>query len=281
MTKNNEQRLSVQSIDAALREWRQGDFVLGEQWFIYRIDPQKTLAESSHSSESEDTNFHEVETKGLVLVTQTCDIARSCESRRFVQVAPLVEVGENVLQEIQRCKRPQYAFIPGAKEHCLVADLDRVMTAEKTVIAGWARQPGCSNDQEVRSFGRALARKRMRFAFPDDFSSCVNKLQRRFREKHSKISPEGEALRGLREIRARAAPSWNHSEVQLMFWFIREAEDVKFQGMGWNEFLDKWLDLIQPTGRYHEVEGQVTTLEDMTAKDYVESDPLDLDHLSS
>jgi hypothetical protein len=28
------------------------------------------------------------------------------------------------------------------------------------------------------------------------------------------------------------------------------------------------------------VEGAVVTLDDMTARDYVESDPLDLDHLS-
>ncbi len=126
-----------------------------------------------------------------------------------------------------------------------------------------------------------MARKRARFAFPDDFTTWVSRLQGRLQSKHSRLSPEGEALRGLREIRVRAAPSWKHPEVQLMFWFIREEEDVNFQDMGWNEFLGKWLNLIQPSGRYHTVEGQVTTLEDMTAKDYIESDPLDLDHLSS
>ncbi len=136
MIENKKQLLSVQSIDAALQEWRQGDFVLGEQWFIYRIDPKKTLAESSPLSESEEADLVEVETKGLIVVTQTCDIVRSCELRPFVQVVPLVEVPENMLKEIQRCRRPQYAFIPGAKDHCLVADLDRVMTVEKPVVSG-------------------------------------------------------------------------------------------------------------------------------------------------
>ncbi|MEM8809701.1 MAG: hypothetical protein AAGF01_27065 [Cyanobacteria bacterium P01_G01_bin.38] len=280
MTENNDQKLLIESVDASLKEWRQGDFVLGEHWFVYRIDPQQSLTESQQFDESEGNNLIEVETRGLVLVTQTCDIMRSCESRPYVQVAPLVEVGESSLREIQRCRRPQYAFVPGAKSYSLVADLDRVMTVEKTIVAGWVRQSGCSNDQEIRSFAQALARKQMRFAFPDDFTSWASKLQRRFREKHSKLTSEGEALRGLREIRVRAAPSWNHSEVQLMFWFIREEEDVRFQDMGWDELLDKWLNLIEPAGRYHEVDGQVTTLADITAKDYVESDPLDLDHLS-
>lgn len=281
MIENNDQQLSTQSIDSALKEWRQGDFVHGEHWFIYRVGLHKPLTEPSQLSEPESTDLVEVKTRGLVLVTQTCDIVRSCESRPFVQVVPLVEVEEDSLREIQSCRRPQYAFVPGAKDYRLVADLDRVMTVEKTVIAGWVRQSGCNNDQENRSFARALARKRMRFAFPNDFTSLVKKLQRRFREKHSKLTPEGEALRGLREIRVRAAPSWNHSEVQLMFWFIREEEDVKFQNMRWDELLDMWLDLIEPAGRYLSVNGQVTKLEDMTAKDYVESDPLDLDHLSS
>lgn len=280
MTESNDQQLSIESVDASLKEWRQGDFVLGEHWFAYRIDPKQPLTESPQFTESESSDLIEVETRGLVLVTQTCDIVRSCESRPYVQVAPLVEVEEDSLREIQRCRRPQYAFVPGATDDRLVADLDRVMTVEKTIVAGWVRQSGCSNDQEIRAFAQALARKRVRFAFPDDFISWANKLQRRFREKHSKLSPEGEALRGLREIRVRAAPSWNHSEVQLMFWFIREEEDVRFQNMGWNELLDKWLNLIEPAGRYHAVDGQVTTLADITAKDYVESDPLDLDYLS-
>ena len=190
MIKNNDQQLSIELIDASLKEWRQGDFVLGEHWFAYRVDPQQPLTASPQFTEPEGNDLIEVETRGLVLVTQTCDIVRSCASRPYVQVAPLVEVEESSLQEIQRCRRPQYAFLPGAKDYRLVADLDRVMTIEKTIVAGWIRQLGCNDDQEIRVFARALARKRMRFAFPDDFTLWANKLQQRFREKHSKRSLE-------------------------------------------------------------------------------------------
>lgn len=270
----------VHEVDAALKKWCQGDFVLGEQGFVYRIDPQRPLTEASLDAGAEGSDLVEIEVRGFVVVTQTCDIVRSCSSRPFVEVVPLVEVDEQYLYEIQRGRRPQYAFIPGVAEHRLVADLDRVMTVEKAVVAGWERQPGCQSDREVRALGQALARKRVRFAFPDDFTEWAGKLQGRFREKHDKSSSEGEALRSLREIRVRAAPSWNDSEIQLMFWFIRHEEQVQFQGTGWDKLLQQWLKLIPVSGRFQSVEGQVVTLEDITAKDYVESDPLDLDHLS-
>jgi hypothetical protein len=277
---NNKQEEWFQKVDAALEEWRQGDFVLSEQGFVYRIDPQLPLTEESLDAGAEGSDLAESMVRGFVVVTQTCDIVRSCSKRPFVEVVPLLEVVEQRLNEIQRGRRPQYAFIPGCTEHCLVADLDRVMTVEKAVVAGWERKSGCQNDQEVRALGKALARKRIRFAFPDDFIEWTKKLQDQFQKKHDKFSPEGEALRSLREIRVRAAPSWNDSEIQLMFWFIRHEEQVQFQGTTWDILLQQWLKLIAQSGRFQFVDGQVVTLEDITAKDYVESDPLDLDHLS-
>ena len=66
-----------------------------------------------------------------------------------------------------------------------------------------------------------------------------------------------------------------------MFWFIRNEEQVQFQEKEWHQYLEKWLQLLPESGRFKSVHGLVVSLEDMTAKDYVESDPLDLDHLSS
>ncbi len=270
----------IQEIDAALKEWCQGDYVLGKHWFVQRCDPRRPITEASKDAAEEGVDLAESEVRGFVVVTQTCDIVRSPSSRPFVEVVPLVEVDEQSLYEIKRGRGPQYAFIPGGAEHCLVADLDRVMTVEKAVVAQWDRKLGCQSDQEVRSLGQALARKRVRFAFPDDFTEWAKKLQDRFRDKHDKSSSEGEALRSLREIRVRAAPSWNDSNIQLMFWFIRDEEQTQFRETRWDELLQQWLKLIPKSGRFQSVEGQVVTLEDITAKDYVESDSLDLNHLS-
>ena len=280
MAVDNEREAWIQEIDAALQKWCQGDYVLGEQWFIQRFNPKRPLTDESKDVAEKEVDLAESEVRGFVVVTQTCDIVRSCASRQFIEVVPLREVNEKYLHDIQRGRRPQYAYIPGAAEHRLVADLDRVMTVEKAVVAEWERKAGCSDDGEVRALGKALARKRIRFAFPDDFTELARNLLDRLQDKHDKASIEGEALRALREIRVRAAPSWNDPEIELMFWFIRHEEQIQFQGTGWEQQLTKWLALIPESGRFQSIEGLVVTLEDMTAKEYVESDPLDLDHLS-
>ena len=278
---NNQSDDWTKEIDAGIQNWCQGDYVLGEHWFIQRFNPKKPLTDESKSVTDEAVDLAEYEVRGFVVVTQTCDIVRSCISRPFIEIVPLVEVNEKELHEIQRSRQPRYAYIPGIAERNLVADLDRVMTVEKAVIIEWERKVGCSNDEEVRKLGQSLARKRVRFAFPDDFIELAKKLQNRLRDKHDKASPEGEALRALREIRVRASPSWNDTEIELMFWFIRDEEQLEFQGIGWEQQRTKWLELISESGRFKSIDGQVITLEDMTAKDYVESDQLDLDHLSS
>jgi hypothetical protein len=270
-----------QQVDTALKEWSQGDCVLGEQWFVHRFSAQCPLTDISRDALGDESDLVESEVMGFTVVTQTCDIVRSCTSRPFIEVVPLVEVDERNLYDVRRGRRPQYAFIPALAEKSLVADLDRVMTLEKAVAMQWERIPGCSMDWERRALGLALARKRIRFAFPDDFTRFSKKLQSRLQEKHDKSSDEGDALRALREIRVRASPSWEALEIELMFWFIRNENEPNFKGMGWHELLGKWLDLVPESGRFHLVEGQITTMENLSAKDYTESDPLDLDHLSN
>lgn len=96
----------VQEVDAALKKWCQGDFVLGEQWFVYRIDPQRPLTEASLDPGAEGSDLVEIEIRGFVVVTQTCDIVRSCSSRPFVEVVPLVEVDPR----LALCKRVNFNF---------------------------------------------------------------------------------------------------------------------------------------------------------------------------
>jgi len=272
--------LKAQDVDALLEQWRQGDCVVGEQWFLFQFSPSLPLTQASKDAaeEAPETEVAEAQVLGFVVLTQTCDLARSCEGRPFIEVAPLVEKGEH-LQEIKRGRRPQFAFIPGLEEEGLVGDLDRVMTVEKSLVAGWERVEGCLNDGDVRRFALALARKRARFAFPDDFVAYVSKLRQRLQSKHDKGSEEGQALRALREIRVRAAPSWDADGVEVTFFFIRDEEQVMFNGKSWDEWMESWLSRLPESSRFRDV-GFVVCLEDLTAKEYVESDPLDLDHLS-
>ena len=268
-------------VDTALQAWRQGDCVLGEHWFIHRFDPAVPLTEASAAVSDQGVDLAESAVRGLVVLTQTCDIVRTSRERPFLEVAPLVEVSAQVAHEIERGRRPVYAIVPALRTHGLVADLDRTMTVEKAVVAQWARIAGCRTDTEARRFALALVRKRARVAFPDDFTALVARLQARLLERHDKQSEEGRALRALREIRVRAAPSWEATTVEVTFWFIREEEAMDFEGKRWDILLDGWLQLMPASGRFRPVHGAVLALEDLTAKEYVESDPLDLDHLST
>lgn len=271
MTKPNDQPFAA--IDAALADWRQGDCVVeGEHWFVHRKEAGQRAADQ------ESATLVESEVPGFVLITQSCDIVRKYEDRPYVSVSPLAEVHESDLVVIRKGYRPQFAPIPALTAKKLVADLDRVMTVDKHVVAAWPRTKGCANDNEVRDFAKAVARKHGRFAFPDDFNEFVGNLGSRIKEKHGKESAEGKALKALAEIRVRAAPSWDAGEVELMFWFIAKPEDaaeVRKSGI-----LPSWETRIVPKGRFRHVLSQIATYQELTAEDYLESDRLDLDHLS-
>lgn len=274
---NGEKRVAV---NAALERWRQGDCVVGEQWFVHRLALDIPLTEGAVEAAGAGVDLAESEVRGLIVVSQTCDVVRDCGERPYVEVTPLVEVNDSTLPSIEHGHRPRYAFVPGLEEKALVADLDRVMTVEKAVVASWTRTPGCATDQEMRHLSQAFARKRARWAFPDDFTELAGKLQNRMKEKHDKQSEEGAALCALREIRVRAAPSWESETVELMFWFIRNEGEPNFKNQSWDTLLESWLKFVPSAGRFDSVHGAVVTLDDLTAREYVESDPLDLDHLS-
>jgi len=275
----------IRGVDEAIRVWRQGDCTLGEHWFAHRFAPALPLTEEAAKivtdAEAAGVDLAESEVLGLMVASQSCDVVRSCTERPFVEVCPLVELEEDVLKEVERGRRPQFAFVPGVAPRGLAADLDRVMTIEKAIVAGWERTPGCTDDPARRRLAKALARKRVRFAFPVDFTVLSNKLQSRLGDKHDKKSDEGRGLRALLEIRVRAAPSWDAPRVDVFFWFIRNDNDADLEGKSWADLLKDWLKLVPASGRFGSVDGLVATLEGLTAKDYVESDPLDLDHLST
>ena len=277
------------AIDQALRAWRQGDVSLDAGLeFLHladlscphgaaSIEVAKTLATAGEALEAGATPVLD-EVRGLVMLSQTCDVVRGCRARPFIEVAPLIEVPEQRVEEIRRLKRPAFAYVPITAGDRLVADLDRTMTVEKALVAGWARTPGWETDLEQRDFANALARKRSRFAFPDDFVSAAADLQRHLAARHNRQTAEGAHLRALREIRVRAAPSWDDGEVLLSWWFIKEGNPAEAD---WVAFLKGWLDLFDSTSRFRLDSFIACRLEDMTARDFVESDRLDLDRLSA
>lgn len=265
-------------IDAALQNWRQGDVVLGQAYeLVYLANTDLPLSPASAASPDTGLQYVGEEVAGFLVQTQTCDLVRSCQDRAYVQLHPLVQVAPDFLADVKKGRRPAYAYVPGLAEQGLVADLDRIMTVEKAVLADWLRIPGWHSDDEGRRLTDALIRKIGRFAFPDDFNLLCQSLQRRLKTKHEKQSDEGKALQALREIRVQASPSWSSPRIEIFFWFVLE-EDSEASLAG--KHLETWLALVPAKQPYCQIDGQIVFLEDLTAQEYLSSERLDLDYLS-
>ncbi len=271
---------ALRRVRDALPRWQQGDCVLGGE-VVLRSCPTRSPAKDRepHGDAGADGRYLAVSVKGFVVVSQTCDVIRDPADRPWVEVAALTEVSPEVLRQVRRARRPRYVFVPALEERRLVGDLDLVMTVEKNCLCEWERVRGCVTTREARRFAWSVARKRGRPAFPDDFVETVRDLLGRIREKSGRNSPEGRAIDALREIRVTASPSWHSEEISLFFHFILE-EDDPAQLAGGEKHVEAWLDRVKPAGRYVKREGILCTLEDVTAREYVNSEPLDLEYLS-
>lgn len=81
-------------VDHALKDWRQGDCVVGERWLVFRTDLERPLTPDGAAAAAEGADTAESEVFGLMVLTQTCDLVRKSSERPFVEVCPLVEVDE-------------------------------------------------------------------------------------------------------------------------------------------------------------------------------------------
>lgn len=134
-------KVELEQIDTALREWRQGDATLDDGVFLVHLAdkrfPLTTFAQERLADVQAEHNVFEVlsDVHGLAIVTQTCDVVRNCEGREYAEVSPLVQIEPDWIQDIQKGRRPRYAYLPGLADRNLVVDLDRTMTVEKAVVA--------------------------------------------------------------------------------------------------------------------------------------------------
>ena len=257
-----------EAVDAALAKWEQGDCLIeGEHWFV-----STALADG-------EVQTQESQVLGFAVTTQTCDLVRSVSTRPWVEVSPLVEISADRLAQVQKAQMIQFAYLPALAARNWVVDIDRTMTVHKSVVAQWTRTPSFLDHISGRTFSQALARKRSRKAFPDDFVEMIRELQSFVKAKHGKDSPDGRALEDLREIRVTPEPSWSGHDIKLTFWFIwhdwtKIEREVRASTAG------RWCSKVRASGRFTSVSHAGVILPDMRADEYVFSDPLDFDYLS-
>ena len=260
--------VSHDEIDAVTRTWRQGDFTL-TQTCIYRLSGPPNSGEIKESP-----------VRGLAVLTNTCDIVRTSRDRPYIEVCALFDWPADRAKEMIRVRRGlfrRYAYVPGAADLALVADLEQTMTVEKSILTTWKQSQGCVSDEERREFSRVVGQKRARPAFRDEFSGVARPL----RDWLDTVGKSGRRtnveLDWFREIRVLATPDWNADSIELFFLFILSDDSPAFdEGL----FLQEFEEFVRPVGPFVSVSGMVYQLADLRADEFVYSDRLEYDDLS-
>ena len=280
----------VERIEQALQEWRQGDATVDVGTFLVHLADKRTpLTNEARDAVArgdvdscEDVFEVLSPVKGLVVISQSCDIVRECSRSECVEVSALIRVEDDVTFEaIRKRRRLRYAYLPGLADRKLVADLEKTMSVEKAVVAGWSRIEGCRTDRERATFAEALARKRGRFAFPDEFNVGLRGFRDRLRRVEGKKTPAGDLLAVLDEIRVQASPHWGAAKVTVFFWFLAEpAKIADFNAA--RGIIQGWMNAMNLSGGFALAEPAFDVVEpqDMTVEQYQASHALDYDDIS-
>ena len=302
-----------------LGTYRQGDVVaLDRQVWIAHGDIPTTTYAKEHAATGKLSGMYEEASAGVAVLTQTCDlIPRPDRSRPFVAVAPLVELEERDTMDARRGRRPRYAHLPSYEDGRFCVDLDRITTIETGVLLKYARTPGLLTDQDRAAFGKAVARKFLRFAFPDDLPRALARWRDHVVSKHDKEnSPEGTLYRHALDVRLSVADTWDADAIDVTVSVLfppgflppphpdmdpevgsietiasmpatriaqRLCDGVTDPTVGalMCERLEQlWADRCVPTGTVRSIEFQLLGADDMTVDSYLKSYSSDLDFLS-
>lgn len=281
-------------LQMVIRLWSQGDCAIGELpilWGFAQDDPlTATAREQAREGEPVlGVSIAAEAVDGLVVVSQTCDIVRGLSDRPFVQVAPLVRTDETDLVLIRARMRPRFAYLPALAGECLIADLDRVFTVEKTLLARWNRVPSCEDEGQRRSFSETIRRYYNRPALPDSFVQGVRGLEAWFREKHDRVPDPpkkgptpfhpGACLRALEMVLIRANPSWEASSFHVDFLLVRKSDEDGISAETWKKFMDVCKGKVTLPAQITSGWSEMPLLH-LQAKRYLESEVLDFDYLS-
>ena len=251
----------------------------GPRDFLFQIDPSLPLTSEARDAVAQDPEgaFVVQPVEGLMVISQTCDIVKDCLKFPFVEVAPLVTLASPDFKEACLGARPRFVTVPGLHAASQAADLDRVLTVEKSCLTRWPRQVGCTSDFDRRNLGRLLARKRQRAALPDAFAPWFKPLRKRWAKWSGSKAAEAAVFDELQEIRVQASPSWEEESIQLQFWFILKDEAPVGDR---SQVLGDWLRRLSPAAPFTRVEGRMVRYADIQASDYINSDALELEQFS-
>lgn len=268
------------SEEGRLVEWQQGDFSLECGDFLFR-----DCAEEEEAGEDPSEIVLDSSVEGFAVISQTCEIVRDAEQVPYVTVCPLIQIDDAHVQNIEKGQAPRYGILPGAPNGLFV-DFSRTMSVSKSLLTTWKRHRGCLDDKDLVRLAKSIEIFFGRFAFPDDFVACVSKFRRSIVGKYGKEQSNfGKAVRSIRELRVLPSPSWiGGDQISIMFIVILEVESDREL-----KSVEEIRDEIEPKLReiewtpayiWGDPDVYFTTLGDISAAEYLNTYPLDVNALS-
>lgn len=278
--------IEILKVDECIATWQQGDVILCEDIpFIYLVDLKAPLTAAAKKLvwDEEQPSLEQVAVDiiGLVILSQTCDLVRDSSKRPFVEVCALVKLPPNEATNARKGKIFRYALLPSFKDGTYAADLDRIMTVEKSLLASRTIQyhKALLTDAECRAFSEALIRRLTRAAFPNDFVEAISAFKQHIISCYKNDNPEGEFLKAISQIRIVPKPDWNANEIEVDFYFVFDKETNIPENS--DVFIEGLLKKIKIDDKIIDVSGYASAFNSMTAEMYLMSHQLELDYLST
>lgn len=268
------------SVADRLAEWQQGDFTVECSEFLFCTSP--------FEDEDEGTPFSadvEIEHQGVCVISQTCDIVRDPEKIAYVTVCPLVVLNAAHMSAVEKGEVPRFGMLVGAPDN-VVVDFTRAMSVKKELLVEWAPQRGCPEETDLQNFARTLERFFGRFGFPDAFNISMDTFRIAVNKRYGKPNSDfGKSIRSVSEFRVYPHTSWDNLDaVPITILAIlkdpdgREVNDVEKIRKEIFEQAEKivWSKPFKAD----ETVLRVASLKDLTAAEYLNSYPLELNALS-
>ncbi|MFV1528755.1 MULTISPECIES: hypothetical protein [unclassified Phaeobacter] len=270
------------SVADRLAEWQQGDFTTDCGEFLFCASPLED--EEVGAPFSADIEY---ELQGVCVISQTCDIVRDPDTSTvsYVTVCPLVELNASHMSAVEKGEVPRFGMLAGAPEK-VVVDFTRAMSVKKELLVEWDRQRGCPQEADLQNFARSLERFFGRFGFPDAFNDCMETFRKAVNGKYGRPKSDfGKAIRSVSEFRVFPHTKWDDpDDVPITILAIlkdadsREVADVEQIRKELAGQADKitWSAPFSP----HKTVLRVASLDDLSASEYLNTYPLELNALS-
>lgn len=297
-----------------LQDWRQGDAFAGVQMrhLANRALPLSDVTRSKASALSKATSNEVVITadfEALVIVSQTCDVVRDPAVNPFIDVSPVVRLDAQSAGEARRGRRPRYAVLPGVGQDAF----------DKAQVRGLVTLD--DQRKFARSLARVRARFAFPDAFTPsiaplrDYFQKIASKQSPEAEMESLISSvRAEPVDGttwdservkvklffivedrglpllLGHVPVAALPISAHDLCTRLVASLKEAhsdERAATLNAGWQSLVDMWRSKTMvgstkaPAQTVEVTEAVALSASEMTVAQYLNSEQLDFDHLST